>query len=90
MPQWYHNGSMTNMTVKGLPDRVYSRLKKKARIEGRSLNAQVILILQQHTAEDEKFQRMRSTEHELEQFVASLPPMSDSTPLLRQDRKRKH
>lgn len=76
------------MTIKGLPDRVYSRLKKDARLEGRSLNAHVIKLLQEHAAEEDRFERMRKSEDELERFVASLPPVADSTPLIRQDRKR--
>ena len=79
---------MINMTVKGLPERVYARLKKGARLEGRSLNAQIIKILQDHAAGEERFERMRKSQDELEQFVASLPPMTDSTPLVRQDRRR--
>lgn len=79
---------MINMTVKGLPERVYSRLKKSARLGGRSLNAQVIKILQDHMNGEERFERMRKSQDELERFVASLPSMSDSTPLIREDRRR--
>jgi plasmid stability protein len=79
---------MINMTVKGLPDKVYTRLKNSARLGGRSLNAQVIKILQEHAAGQERFERMRKSQVELEQFVASLPPMTASTPLIRQDRRR--
>jgi plasmid stability protein len=79
---------MINMTVKGVPERVYSRLKKSARSGGRSLNAQVIKILQEHAADEDHFERMRKSQDELERFVASLPPMTDSTPLIREDRRR--
>lgn len=79
---------MINMTVKGLPEKVYTRLKKSARLEGRSLNAQVIKILKEHAAGEERFERMRQSEDELEHFVASLPPMNDSTLLIRADRRR--
>ena len=79
---------MINMTVKGLPEKVYSRLKKSARLGGRSLNAQVIKILQEHAADEERFERMRKSQDELERFVASLPPMTDSTSLIREDRRR--
>lgn len=76
------------MTVKGVPEPLYRRLKKTARIGGRSLNAQVIQILRDHALEEERFASMRASHAELERFVASLPPMDDSTPLIREDRKR--
>jgi plasmid stability protein len=79
---------MINMTVKGLPEKVYTRLKKSARLDGRSLNAQVIKILEEHAAGEDRFERMRKSQDDLERFVASLPPMTDSTPLIREDRRR--
>ena len=36
--------------------------------------------------EHERFEKMRQSNKELERLVASLPPMSDSTPLIREDR----
>jgi len=79
---------MANLTIKKLPDPVYRQLKKYARIQGRSLNAQVIHILQSDLSEREKFEKMRQSNKELERLIASLPPMSDSTPLIREDRDR--
>lgn len=88
VPKWYHNGVMANLTIKKLPDTVYRQLKKYARMQGRSLNAQVIHILQSDLSEREKFAKMRQSNERLERFVASLPPMDDSTPLIREDRDR--
>jgi plasmid stability protein len=88
VPLWYHNGAMANLTIKKLPDPVYRQLKKYARMEGRSLNAQVIHILQSDLSEREKFAKMRQSNERLERFVASLPQMDDSTPLIREDRDR--
>jgi len=79
---------MANLTIKKLPDPIYRQLKKHARIQGRSLNAQVIHILQSDLSEREKFEKMRQSSKDLERFIASLPPMSDSTPLIREDRDR--
>jgi len=79
---------MANLNIKKLPDPVYRQLKKYARLQGRSLNAQVIAILSSTVEEQAKFERMRASTSELERFVASLPPMSDSTPLIRADRER--
>ena len=57
-------------------------------MQGRSLNAQVIHILQSDLSEREKFAKMCQSNERLERFVASLPPMDDSTPLIREDRDR--
>jgi hypothetical protein len=35
-----------------------------------------------------KFKKMRESAEELERLVASMPPMEDSTPLIRDDRER--
>jgi len=88
VPFWYHNSVMANLTIKKLPDPVYRQLKKYARMQGRSLNAQVIQILQLDVSEREKFEKMRRSNKDLERLVASLPSLSDSTSLIRQDRDR--
>jgi len=76
------------MTVKGLPEPVYRRLKKSARQQGRSLNAQVIQILRDHALDQDRFDNMSRSQEALERLVASLPPMHSSTSLIRQDRRR--
>jgi hypothetical protein len=35
-----------------------------------------------------RFEKMRASNEELERLVASMPPMEDSTPLIREDRDR--
>jgi plasmid stability protein len=52
---------MANLTIKDLPDPLYRQVKKYARIQGRSLNAQVIHILQSDLSEREKFAKMRES-----------------------------
>jgi plasmid stability protein len=79
---------VANLTIKKLPDPVYRRLKKHARLQGRSLNAQVIHILQSDLDNRARFEKMRDSNAELERLVASMPPMEDSTPLIREDRDR--
>lgn len=79
---------MANLTIKKLPDPLYRQLKKYAQRQGRSLNAQVIHILQSDVSERERFEKMRQSNKELERLVASLGPMSDSAPLIREDRER--
>jgi hypothetical protein len=38
--------------------------------------------------ERERFEKMRQSNKELDRLVTSLPPMSDSTPVIREDRDR--
>ena len=77
-----------NLTIKKLPDPVYRQLKKYARRHGRSLNAEIIHVLQSDLDERARFEKMRQSNKDLERLVASLPPMTDSTPLIREDRDR--
>jgi len=77
-----------NLTIKGLPSKVHQYLRKSARTQGRSLTAEIVQILQDHVATEQRRKRMRKSQEELERFVASLPPMSDSTHLIRADRRR--
>jgi plasmid stability protein len=79
---------MANLTIKKLPDSLYRRLKKNAQLQGRSLNAQVIHMLQSDLDDHRRFEKMRESNEELERLVASMPPMEDSTPLIREDRER--
>jgi hypothetical protein len=88
VPFWYHNGVMANLTIKKMPDPVYRRLKKYARLQGRSLNSQVIYMLQSDLDNHARTEKMRASADELERLVASMPPMEDSTPLIREDRDR--
>lgn len=52
------------------------------------MNAEVIQILREHVADQQRFEKMRECEEELERFVASLPSVGDSTALIREDRER--
>jgi hypothetical protein len=77
-----------NITLKNVPDKVYRTVKRAAKEQGRSLNAQIIQLLEAEAAELERRKKSRQWRAELEQFRKSLPPMSDSTPLIRQERER--
>ena len=79
---------MANLSIKKLPDPAYRQLKKNARVHGRSLNAEVIHIIESDLAERARFEKMRASRDELERLVASMAPMEDSTPLIREDRER--
>ena len=78
VPVRYRNGCLANLTIKKLSDPVYRRLKKHARLHQRSLNAQVIHMLQSDLDEHAGFEKMRDASGELERFVASLMPLTET------------
>ena len=84
----FQNGSM-NITLKNVPVKVHRALKRAAKEQDRSLNAQIIRALEIEAAEVERRKRTANWRKELDRFAASLPPMEDSTPLIRQERQRR-
>jgi hypothetical protein len=78
-----------NITLKNVPDKVYRTVKRAAKEQGRSLNAQIIHTLEAEVAEIERRKRAAKWRKELDQFARSLGPMDDSTPLIRQERQRR-
>lgn len=81
---------MANLTVKDLPDAVYAELKELARSGGRSLNSYIVALLTSSVDERNRRKIMREGRSEFCKFLATLPPMDDSTPLIREDRDRGH
>ncbi len=77
---------MANMTIKNVPAAVYRELKAAAARQGRSLNSHVIRLLADSAEESARRRRMRETWEEYRKFVETLPPMSDSAELIREDR----
>jgi plasmid stability protein len=77
------------ITLKNVPDEVYRTLKRAAKEQGRSLNAQIIHTLEAEAALLERRRKLPELIKELDQFAKSLPPMEDSTPLIRQERQRR-
>jgi len=77
-----------NLTIKNIPDKVYRTLKQEAAFQGRSLNAEVIFVLARAAEEIERRQGMRESWDDLSRFVASLPKLPSSVPLIRADRRR--
>jgi hypothetical protein len=75
-----------NITVKNVPDKVHRVIKREAKKNKRSLNSEIVQTLENEAAEAER--RRKALEHrkKLERFVASLPPMSDSAPIIRRMR----
>lgn len=77
-----------DITLKNVPQAVYRVIRREAKEQGRSLNAQIIQTLQTEAAEVERRKRLSDVRKELERFVAALPPLNDSASLIRQDRRR--
>ena len=77
------------ITLKNVPDEVCRVLKRAAKEQGRSLNAQIIHILESDAALSERRRKLPELIKELDRFAKSLPPMDDSTPLIRQERQRR-
>jgi hypothetical protein len=77
-----------NITLKNVPETVYRVMKREAKEQGRSLNAQIVRALESEAAEVERRRRLAGARKDLARFAASLPPMDDSTPLIRQGRER--
>ena len=73
------------------PEPLHQALKKLAEEKGRSLNAQILDELAMSVAEAMTAARlMRSRRAEFSAFVESLPKMSNSVDLIREDRDHEH
>jgi hypothetical protein len=79
---------VANLTIKDVPPSLHDGLRRSARAQGKSLNAYILSVLEDSVAERARRRRMRETRAEFERFLATLPRMSDSTQLIREDRDR--
>jgi hypothetical protein len=77
------------ITLKNVPDKVCWALKRAAKEQGRSLNSQIIYVLEAEAARLERCRKLPELIKELDRFAKSLPPMDDSTPLIRQERQQR-
>jgi len=77
-----------DITVKGLPEPVYRVIKREAKRNRRSLNAEIIQTLEAEAMEVERQRQLSNMRKALDDFASSLQPMADSTPLIRRDRRR--
>ena len=85
--KWFHNGSM-DITVKRIPEEIYKVIKREAKEQGRSLNAEIIRTLEAQAVEVERRRNLGALRKELDRFAQSLPALSNSAPLIRRDRNR--
>jgi hypothetical protein len=81
---------MANLNIKDVPEKLHKRLKKSAKVQGRSLNSYVIQVLQM--SEDEHARRARMSEgwEEYQEFMKSLPRLGNSMSWIRKDRETNH
>lgn len=77
-----------NITVKNVPEPVYRVIKREAKRNRRSLNAEIIQTLEAEAAEAGRRRQLSDLRNELKRFAAALPPLDDSAPLIRRDRER--
>ena len=86
--QWFHNGTV-NLTIKNIPETVCKTLKRTARENGRSLNAEVIRGLTRLAEEENRRRDLGAWLAEARRFKATLRKMPDSVPLIRAERRRR-
>lgn len=77
-----------NITVKNIPESIYRVMKREAKRKRRSLNSEILQVLEMEAAEAERRRQLSNLRKELDRFAASLPPVGDSAPLIRADRER--
>lgn len=77
-----------NITVKNIPEPIYRAMKREAKRKRRSLNSEIIQVLEAEAAEAERRRQLTHLRKELDRFAASLPAVGDSAPLIRADRER--
>jgi hypothetical protein len=77
-----------NITLKNVPAGVYRTMRREAKRNRRSLNAQIIRALETEAEEMDRRRELKAALKDLDRFVATLPPMSDSTRLIREERER--
>jgi hypothetical protein len=69
VPKWFHEHHAQERA-----DKVYRTVKRAAKEQGRSLNAQIIQLLEAEAAELERRKKSRQWRAELERFRKSPPP----------------
>jgi plasmid stability protein len=77
-----------NITVKNVPDPVYEAIKKEAKRKGRSLNAEIVKLLENEAAEAQRLRRLTNVRAEFDRLADAIGPLDDSAPLIREDRER--
>jgi plasmid stability protein len=80
---------MATLSIKNMPDALHKRLKKEARSEGRSLNSELIYLLRQALASQQRMREWQSRRVRLDQFAGAQSPGDPSiVEMLREMRER--
>ena len=82
---------MATLHVRGVPDRLYERLRRRARVESRSIGSEAVVLLDgalEREASRESLKRLlrEVRAHRMKQPLR--PGVPDSVELLREDRAR--
>ena len=78
---------MGNLTIRNLDDRVIGALKAQAKMNQRSLEAEVRYLLKMRVARRVRMAELRERSAEIARMSAGMP-QTDSVELLREDRER--
>jgi len=81
---------MATLYVRDVPDRLYKRLRARARHNGRSLNAEVLEILEGVAARDDDAMEITERLRQLSYKIDLLPDAPKPEDLIRRDRDFGH
>ncbi len=80
---------MATLTLRGVPEELMERLRKRAEQDRRSVNAETIHFLEEILSDaEQREQRLAALERILERAKQLKPASVDSVELLREDRER--
>jgi hypothetical protein len=74
--------------VKKIPDSIYRVIRSEAKRKRQSVNTEIIQALEAEAAEAGRRRQLVRLRKELDRFAASVGPLGDSVPLIREDRDR--
>lgn len=81
---------MRSITIRQVPDELHEEIKKAAAAEGKSVNSHILTLLERSADERRRRAIMRTRREEFREFLSTLPRLSDSTELIREDRDKGH
>jgi hypothetical protein len=77
---------MVSFSIRRLSERLHDKLRRAAA----AVNRVIVSVLGVSMEERARRRSMREGREEFRRFLQTLPPMSDSTELIREDRLRRH
>ena len=83
---------MATLYVENFPEDVYAALRKRAKVNRKSIAAEVIALLEQHVPTDAELKRRRKIFEDLAELRARRPvssgPFPSAEEIIREDRER--